>query len=456
MERLGSPGSRGRRRFYFLAPIFLTTTAASGGAEPIPALTPARIAEIAIPSVVLIRTAAGQGSGFVAAPDGKIVTNYHVIQGADAAIVVTSDGVEHKDVEVIALDTAHDLAVLRIGARTLKPLTLADSSLSKPGEHVVAIGNPLGFGDTISDGLLSGVRALKNLTFLQISAPISPGSSGGPVFNDRGEVIGVSTFVVSTGQNLNFAIPINAVKSMLASNKGSPLSAYAAAAPRRSIPVHPLSLLDDCSPSELQSVVGAIAQAIDVGAPLYNQGNFEACYRIYAGAALEVQRGVSRCVGPKKALSVGLATAEKQSNWSAKAWAMRDSFDGLIAVVLKKEGRAGAIVAVERHVPLVPSSALDACPTDDVASIATALGEAVESAAPLFNGGNAQATVRIYEGAVGEIDRKYARCEGARQVLRDGLRNADQADGWPAKAWALRDSFDGLGNAIAARRGGGK
>ena len=167
-------------------------------------LTPAQIARAAIPSIVLIRTPSGLGSGFFAGPGGKIVTNFHVIRGSTEAVVVTADKVEHKDVEVIAVDRARDLAVLRIGARGQRPLPLGDAKAAGVGERVVAIGNPLGFGDTISDGLLSGVRDFGGISILQISAPISSGSSGGPVLNDRGEVIGVSTFVVSQGPKPQF------------------------------------------------------------------------------------------------------------------------------------------------------------------------------------------------------------------------------------------------------------
>jgi S1-C subfamily serine protease len=444
--------------FHFFVLAILFIAGASRAQETASNLTPAQIAQAAIPSVVLIRTPIGLGSGFVAAAGGKIVTNFHVIRGADQAIVVTSDRVEYKDVEVIALDEAHDLAVLRIAARGLKPLALADSSLVKPGQHVVAIGNPLGLGDTVSDGLLSGIRELPKFSVLQISAPISPGSSGGPVFNDLGEVIGVSTFLLNGGQNLNFAIPINAVKPMLNGEKGKPLAAYAAV-PRRSIPDLPLSALNECPAPQLRTVVGAISRAIDVGAPLYNQGNFEACYRIYEGAALEVQRTVSQCPAPKQVLTDGVAKAETLSNWSDKAWAMRDSFDGILALVAKgaaagsANGGAGAVV---RHVPLVPQSTIDECPPEDVAAIAGSIGAAINSGAPLYNSGNIEACFRIYEGAISEIDRKFSRCPAARQVLTTGIRNADQLTGWPPKAWALRDSFDGLMNAIAKSQAGAK
>jgi S1-C subfamily serine protease len=423
------------------------------GQGPTPNLTPAQIAQAAIPSVVLIRTPTGVGSGFVAAKDGKVVTNFHVIRNAAQAVVETSDGAKYKDVEVIALDETRDLAVLRIRAPGLKPLSLGDSALSKPGEHVVAIGNPLGLGNTVSDGLLSGIRNLKQLALLQISAPISPGSSGGPVFNDHGEVIGVSTLLLTGGQNLNFAIPINAVKTMLSGDKGKPLATYAATSQHRDIPDHPLSLLNHCPTPQLQTVVGAISQAINVGAPLYNQGNIEACYRIYEGAALEVQRTVLECPGPKKALADGISHAEKLSTWSDKAWAMRDSFDGIIALAQKSGGGASASAsAIQRHVPQVPPSVIDECPSEDVTAIASSIDAAINSGAPLYNSGNIEACFRIYEGAISEIDRKFSRCPAARQVLQTGVSRADQLDGWAAKAWALRDSFDGLTNAIVKKQ----
>ena len=412
-------------------------------------LTPAQIAQAASPSVVIIRTPLGLGSGFIATSDGKIVTNFHVIQGAQSAVIVTSDKVEHTDVRVVAVDTLRDLAVLKIDGKNFRPLALADSDLAKPGEHVVAIGNPLGLGDTISDGLVSGIRALPSATMLQISAPISPGSSGGPVLNDRGQVIGVSTFVLTGGQNLNFASPINAVKALLIGDKTLPLAAYGPAPRRASIPNHPLSMLNACPAPQLRTVVRTISQAIDVGAPLYNQGNYEACYRVYEGAALASQRSATQCPGPTKALADGVSEAEKLTSWSDKAWVMRDAFDGVLALA-EKASRNG--VTIERHVPLVSASTVTTCPSQDIAGIAGSILAAIQSGAPLYNDGNIEACYRIYEGAISEIDRKHASCPAARQVLRDGLATADQKTGWAAKAWALRDAFDGLINAIVQQQ----
>jgi hypothetical protein len=202
--------------------------------------------------------------------------------------------------------------------------------------------------------------------------------------------------------------------------------------------------------------VSSIEQAIDVGAPLYNQGNFEACYRIYEGAALGIQQRVQQCQGPKQALLQGVDAAKKQASWSDKAWAMRDAFDGLLALSSRSAAAAHGVVPVERHIPLVPLAVVEACPTEDITSIATSIDAAIRSGAPLYNSGNVEACYRIYEGAVSEIERKSNRCQAARQVLQQGISNADRVDDWSAKAWALRDSFDGLLNAIVTHQGEAK
>jgi len=188
-------------------------------------LSPAQIAEKATPSVVLIRVPDGLGSGFAVGADGRIVTNYHVIRGARQATVVAANGREYTDVEVMAADIPHDLVLLRIGAHDLNPLPLGDSASARPGQHVVAIGHPLGLGNTVSDGQVSAVRELsKNLTMLQISAPISPGSSGGPVLNDRGQVVGVTTSTHRVGQNLNFATRARHLSRLIRSPRRGPLT----------------------------------------------------------------------------------------------------------------------------------------------------------------------------------------------------------------------------------------
>jgi serine protease Do len=419
------------------------------------ALSPAEIAEKATPSVVLIKVPDGLGTGFVVAEDGRIVTNVHVIRGATKATIVTADGQEFSDVELLAADEVHDLAVLRIGAHGLKALALGDSAAAKPGEHVVAIGHPLGLGNSVSDGLVSAIRELSpKRTMLQISAPISPGSSGGPVFNDRGEVIGISTLVITSGQNLNFAVPINVLKPLLSIDKGVALAAYRPPEGRkRNIPEHSLTLLDGCSDTQIKAVIGNIEQAIKVGAPLYNDGNIEACYRIYAAAAFDTERKVAACPGPKHALTEGVSNADKLESWEDKAWALRDAFDGVLAVVAKKNGEVPTTdTGEQRQIPHHAVAVFEACDDGAIDSIGKGIAAAINSGAPLYNSGNIEACYRIYEGAIGDIDRKINGCPAAKRALQSGLQNAERKANWRQKAWALRDTFDGMVDAIAQRR----
>ncbi len=420
-------------------------------------LSPAEIAEAATPSVVLIKLENGLGSGFVVSKDGKIVTNLHVIRGAKEATVVAADGREFKNIEVMAFDVAQDLAVLRIGDHGIKALNLGDSSSAKPGQHVVAIGHPLGLGNTVSDGLVSAIRELTpKRVLLQISAPISPGSSGGPLFNDVGEVIGISTLVITTGQNLNFAVPIDIVKPLLATKNGISLAAFGAQNSNgRRIPNHPLALLDACSPPQIQSIASEIERAINLGAPLYNSGNVEACYRIYAGVALDLNKKADICTGPKRALLDGVQTADKLDDWSAKAWAMRDAFDGLLAVF---ERKATAIkdenkkITQERKTIAVSSTVLNDCSGEEIGQMQSNIISAINVGAPLYNSGNIEACYRIYEGAINNIERKVKACSPAKQLLQGGVQEADKQQTWEAKSWALRDAFDGILKAIDQKK----
>mgnify|MGYP001587412935 CR=1 FL=1 len=154
-----------------------------------------------------------QGSGFFVRPDGAVVTNMHVIDGAVSIKIKMVGGKVLEAEGIIYSAPENDLVILKTKGDNLPVLMLGDSDKVKPGEKVYVIGSPAGLENTISDGILSGVRNIgKNQKVIQISAPISPGSSGGPVFNEAGEVIGAATFVLEGAQNLNFAMPINLIK----------------------------------------------------------------------------------------------------------------------------------------------------------------------------------------------------------------------------------------------------
>ena len=187
------------------------------------------IAKAASGAIVTIITAANdkpiaQGTGFLVSMDGVIVTNYHVIKEGNKAIVKFSDRTVLPVDGVLAADKVRDLAVIKIHGKTFRTLTLGNSDRVQVGEEVVAIGNPLGLELTVSNGILSGLRTDKEAggKFLQTTAPISPGSSGGPLFNMRGEVVGINTMYLEGGENLNFAIPVNDAKLLL-SNQSAKL-----------------------------------------------------------------------------------------------------------------------------------------------------------------------------------------------------------------------------------------
>jgi len=172
----------------------------------------------------------GFGSGFIVSKDGYIVTNQHVIDGADK-IEVSINGVEDPvPAKVAWSDFSLDLAVLKIDTESLKqeltPLKMGDSSKIRPGDWAIAIGNPLGFEHTVTVGVISAlgrpiqiptddrqVRTYQNL--IQLDAAINPGNSGGPLLNNQGEVIGINTAVSRAGQGIGFAIPINEIKSIV-------------------------------------------------------------------------------------------------------------------------------------------------------------------------------------------------------------------------------------------------
>jgi len=160
------------------------------------------------------------GSGFVIDKQGHIVTNNHVIKGASEIIVKTHDQKEYK-AKVIGRDPLTDLAIIKIEPNgvELKPIDLGDSANMEVGDWVVAIGNPLGLSYTVTAGILSAKGRIIGSgpydSFLQTDASINPGNSGGPLLNVKGEVIGINTAIIPSGQGLGFAIPVNMLKELL-------------------------------------------------------------------------------------------------------------------------------------------------------------------------------------------------------------------------------------------------
>jgi hypothetical protein len=199
-----------------------------------------------------------QGSGFLVSRDGRIVTNYHVIANGSSAVVKLPGGAFFAVDGVLAFDKARDVAVIKAHGETFRTLTLGNSDRLQVGVEVVAIGNPLSLESTVSNGIISGIRTVEAVggKFLQITTPISPGSSGGPLFNMAGEVVGITTLYLKGGENLNFAIPINDAKRLLSTESAKP----------RNLPNESESARTDAPPS-----TGEVPQAASVARHYYQQ-----------------------------------------------------------------------------------------------------------------------------------------------------------------------------------------
>lgn len=176
----------------------------------------------AVNSTVTIETDKGLGSGFFV---GKniIATNYHVMEGATIAYCYTNSSDTKYNIEgFLAADTSTDLILLEVSGLNRPPLKMASKSVVT-GQKIFVLGSPKGLPATISDGLVSGLRNFNGYKLIQITAPISPGSSGGPVLNSNGELVGVSVGQINSGQNLNFAIPKSYLQLLLNSKKSKPV-----------------------------------------------------------------------------------------------------------------------------------------------------------------------------------------------------------------------------------------
>jgi hypothetical protein len=177
--------------------------------------SPSQIFKDASPAVVIITTKAigeipsGTGSGFIIKENGIILTCLHVVSCAQGIEVKTKDGRVLPMVGIIAFDPIRDVCLLKVAASGLAVIPLGSSEKLEIGAKVFTIGAPLNLAYTISDGLFSGYRKLFSRKTIQLSAPISPGNSGGPVIDIYGNAVGIASFYMTPGQNLNFATPID-------------------------------------------------------------------------------------------------------------------------------------------------------------------------------------------------------------------------------------------------------
>ena len=210
----------------------ITNTRTVAATDSDAALSPHDVYDAAKDSVAYITTGSGTGSGFVVSADGYIVTNAHVVDGANGQIKAKIGDGDALDAKLVGEDASTDLALLKVSASNLKPLTLADSSSVEVGDPAYAIGNPFGLDRTLTVGVVSALQreidspnGFSIDDVIQTDAAINPGNSGGPLFNAAGQVIGVNSQIESPSANsggqagnvgIGFAIPADTVKNVIA------------------------------------------------------------------------------------------------------------------------------------------------------------------------------------------------------------------------------------------------
>lgn len=235
-------------------------------AKDLPTLPPKELSKTLGPAVIKVSTPSGLGSGVIISPDGYAITNAHVIQGERSLRATVwfrqPDGslkrADIEDVEIEAVNNALDLALIKLKHPDGKPFEVApvegDEGI-EAGQRVFAIGNPLGLERTLTEGVVSvPAMQMEGRTYIQTDTPINPGNSGGPLFNLRGEVVGITNMKVTRGENVGFAIPTRYVKDFVrhreafAFDKNNPNSGhFYHVPPPRPQPGAPSSLEDGSS-----------------------------------------------------------------------------------------------------------------------------------------------------------------------------------------------------------------
>ena len=207
--------------------VFATVT---NGKDPDPF---SKLASEIKPSVVTISTTSrggsswGVGTGFVVGQNGVIATNFHVIGDHREFQVELADGTICKPTEILGIDRSQDLALFKVDRADLQPISLGNSEQIKLGETILSIGNPLGYGLSISKGVVSAVRELEfgdGRPMIQVAIPIEAGSSGSPVINQSGEVIAILT--IKSGGAMGFGVPVNSLKYLLGEKKSTPIKQW--------------------------------------------------------------------------------------------------------------------------------------------------------------------------------------------------------------------------------------
>lgn len=288
-------------------------------------------------SIVLLEFRQSYGLGFVA-PNGRIVTSYHVVSDEPEILAHLADGRAIPVRTVSALDVRRDLAVLDVGVLDAPPVKTPGPRLADEGARAFIFGMVAEEGRARwVDAKLAAVQVLgTSLTVYRVEGEIPPDASGGPLIAEDGTALGVVTVAESDDGVVTLGVPWKYVVPLLLQDQQQPLSSLASAAhepPRREVPNHPVSMLEGSAMAGLEATTEILAGAIRRGAPAYNEGNVEKCYQLYADAARQLINTRDDCPGVQTALQAGLSRAAAMADVDRRAWAMRDTFDGLLSVI---------------------------------------------------------------------------------------------------------------------------
>lgn len=305
-------------------------------------------------AVVVLQLDGAYGLGFVA-PNGRIVTNFHLVANEKAIVAHLSDGRRLTVESVCAIDLKRDLVVLDVGlldASPVRPARVQRPSSAEEGNKAYV------YGLVPREDRLRWVEVIvgptqtmgPGLSMFTVNGQVPADASGGPLIAADGSVLGVVTMAESEDGLVALCIPWRHVDPLMPLNQQLPLKVLRRArrGPPRQIPQHPLSLLEGSNLAGLEATTVAIAGAIRQGAPAYNDGDIEKCFRLYQQVAKRLIDSRADCPGVQTALRDGLKRADDLADVDHQAWAMRDAFDGLLSVI-EKYMRARLVLSGSVH-----------------------------------------------------------------------------------------------------------
>ncbi len=293
----------------------------------------------AAPGLVLLEFKRSYGLGFVS-PSGRIVTSFHVVVDEGEIIAHLHDGRSLPVQSVSAIDVKRDIAVLDIGSVDATPVRAGGERLVEEGAACFVFGMvPNEDRARWVEARIASIQVLgRSLTVYRIAGEVPPDASGSPLIGADGTTLGVVTVVESDEGVMVLAVPWRYVAPLIQQTAALPLNALAGRSkrpPKRQVPVHPVSMLAGSARLGLEATTQLLSGAIRTGAPAYNEGNVRRCYDVYTQAAKLLIDARADCPGVQEALRAGLTRAQALPDVDHQAWAMRDTFDGLLSVIEK-------------------------------------------------------------------------------------------------------------------------